>query len=110
MCFGLRLPQKLISEISQSRGSTHIVALLVVAIDILCTAVNDGLLALCEMMPCDYLLAKRLEELGFFDNRIHFTIVLVHIHGIYMIRRCCRYFYHRAAKGAHKGCVLAFRV
>ena len=75
MCFRLRLLQKLLSEIRQRRRRAHIVALLVVAVHILGAAVDDGLLALLELVPCYYLFAERLQELALLDDRIGLAVV-----------------------------------
>ena len=63
MSLRFRLPQEFLPEILKCWRRSHIVALFVIAVDILRAAVNDGLLPLLELVPCYDLLAKRLQEL-----------------------------------------------
>ena len=90
-CQGLglrfRLLQELVPEVCQCRRRALVIALLIEAVDVLRTAVYDGLLPFLEVMPCDNLLAKALQELGFLDDRICLAIIPAHIHGIDVVRR-----------------------
>ena len=90
----LRLFQKLLSEVCQCRRRAHIVALLVVAVHVLCAAVYDRLLALLELVPRHYLLAERLQELALLDDRISLAIVSRHIHRVDVVRRVGGYVDH----------------
>ena len=82
MSFRLRLTKELVSEILQCRRFASVVTLLVEPVHIFRAPVDDGLLPLCKTMSCDDLFAKRLQELRLFYDRIHFTVLFAHIHGI----------------------------
>ena len=106
----LRLFQKLLSEVCQCRRRAHIVALLVVAVHVLCAAVYDRLLALLELVPRHYLLAERLQELALLDDRISLAIVSRHIHRVDVVRRVGGYVDHASAERSDERSVLRLRV
>ena len=110
MCLRLRLFQKFFSEVLQCRRRSHIVALLIEAVHILCTAVDDGLLAFGKTVSRDDLLAKALQELGFLDDRIALAVVFAHVHGIDVVRRSRGYLDDRSAQSTNQRCIFALRV
>ena len=111
LCFRLILFEKFISEILQGRNLTGIIVLLIGAVNACSTTVNDGLLLCSEICTADKLFAKGHNKLGFQDNRIcSVAIVLVHIHCIDMVIRCCGDIDNLATKCIYKMGILPLRV
>ena len=94
MSLRLRLLQEFLPEVLECWRSSLVVSLLIVAVYILCAAVDDRLLALLELMPRHNLLAERLQELRLFYDRIRLSVVSGHIHRIDVVWRVGGYVYY----------------
>ena len=111
LCFRLILFEKFISEILQGRNLTGVIILLICAVNACSATVNNGLLLCSEICTADKLFAKGHNKLGFQDNRIcSVAIVLVHIHCIDMVIRCCGDIDNLATKCIYKMGILPLRV
>ena len=62
------------------------------------------------MMPRNDLLTKRLQELRFLNDGIRLAVILAHIHGIDVVRGCCRDLNDRTAHCTDKRRVFPLRV
>ena len=109
--FGFGLLEKLRSEVLQGRHLAGVVVLLIGAVDICRTAVNDRLLHCAEVVAADELLAQGHNKLGFQNNGVcTVTVFPVHIHRIDMGGRSGRDVDNLAAKCSNKGSVLSLRI
>ncbi len=106
----LRLLQEFLAEVLKGRRRPHIVALLVEAVYALRTAVDDGLLPFGEFVSRDDLLAERLEELGLLDDRVRFSVVPRHVHGVDVVRGGRGDLDDRASESFDERCVLPLRI
>ena len=78
--------EKLRSEVLQGRHLAGVVVLLIGAVDICRTAVNDRLLLRSEICSSDKLFTKGHNKLGFQNDRVcTVAVILIHIHCIDVI-------------------------
>ena len=110
-CFRFVLLQEFSTEVLQGRYSTRVIVLLIRAINTCGTTVDNGLLLCTEIVTADELFAKGHNELRLEDNGVRtVTVILVHIHSVDMVRRCCRDIDNLTAHCINKGRILTLRI